>query len=365
MSEQSDRFARGRGSQIRPANRFGGPTYEDDFEHIESDPEALDDHLAALRNLSTEYLPDHSRSVVSRNDSPDIPFMYSLNPYRGCQHGCSYCYARPTHEFLGFDAGLDFEAKILVKEAAPGLLRAFLSRPAWTPEPIVMSGVTDPYQPGERRFRLTRRCLEVMAEFRQPASIITKNALIVRDRDLLGRLASDRLVHVNLSLTTLDAGLCRSMEPRTSTPPARLRAIRALADAGVPVRVMIAPVIPGLNDSEIPAILRASRDAGARAAGYQMLRLPLAVAPIFREWLAREQPGRQRKVEQRLRAMRDGRLNSVEFGKRMQGEGEIANQIGNVFRLFARKFGLDGGLPPHETALFRRPVAGSDQLRFF
>jgi DNA repair photolyase len=365
MSKEADRFAKGRGSQVRPTNRFGGPSYEDDFEQLESDPEALDEHLAALRNLATDYLPDHSRSVVSRNDSPDIPFTYSLNPYRGCQHGCSYCYARPTHEFLGFDAGLDFEAKILVKEAAPELLRAFLSRPGWDPEPIVMSGVTDPYQPGERRFRITRRCLEVMAEVKQPVSIITKNALILRDRDVLATLASDHLIHVNMSLTTLDADLCRSMEPRTSTPPARLRAIRALADAGVPVRVLIAPVIPGLNDSEIPAILQASRDAGARDAGYQFVRFPLAVAPIFREWLAREQPGRREKVEQRVRAMRDGRLNTIEFGKRMRGEGEVADRIGDIFRLFARKYGLDGGLPPHQTSGFRRPAPETDQLWLF
>ncbi|WP_152052920.1 PA0069 family radical SAM protein [Tautonia marina] len=365
MSRKADRTARGRGSQIRPANRFGGPSYEDDFEQLESDPEGLDEHLVALRNLPTEYLPDHSRSVVSRNDSPDIPFTYSLNPYRGCQHGCSYCYARPTHEYLGWDAGLDFEAKILVKEDAPDLLRAFLSRPGWVPEPIVMSGVTDPYQPGERRFRITRRCLEVMAEFRQPVSIITKNALILRDRELLEVMASENLVHVNVSMTTLQADLSRSMEPRTSIPSARLRAIRALSELGVPVRVLIAPVIPGLNDSEIPAILQSARESGATDAGFQILRLPLAVAPIFQEWLGREQPGRQAKVEQRIRTMRDGRLNSVEFGKRMRGEGEMARRIGDVFRLFARKYGLDGGLPPHDSSRFRSPTAESDQLWLF
>lgn len=279
--------------------------------------------------------------------------------------GGSYCYARPTHEYLGLDAGLDFEAKILVKEDAPALLRVFLARPGWVPEPIVLSGVTDPYQPGERRFRLTRRCLEVAAEFKQPVSLITKNALILRDLDLLAGMAAESLVHVNLSVTTLDADLARSMEPRTSTPAARLRAIRSLSEAGVPVRVLVAPVIPGLNDAEIPAILAASKEAGARHAGYQLLRLPLSVAPVFLEWLGRAQPGRREKVEGRIRAMRGGRLNRSEFGRRMGGEGELARQIGELFRLFAKKHGLDGGLPPHDCCRFRPPEPKSGQMWLF
>lgn len=365
MTDSMKPNAKGRGSQLRPPNRFGGPSYEDDFEHLDGNREALEEHLSALKNLSTEYIPDHSRSIVSKNDSPDIPFTYSVNPYRGCQHGCSYCYARPSHEYLGLDAGLDFESKILVKEDAPNLLRAFLSRPNWVPEPIVMSGVTDPYQPGERSYRLTRRCLEVMAEFRQPVSLITKNALILRDLDLLGAMAAENLVHVNLSLTTLDADLARSMEPRTSTPAAKLRAIRALSEAGVPVRVLIAPVIPGLNDTEIPTILARASEAGARHAVFQILRLPLAVGPIFQEWLDREQPARREKVEQRIRGMRHGKLNTSEFGKRMSAEGEIAEGIGNLFRLFARKYGLDGGLPPHDCTRFRSPNSQSKQMWLF
>lgn len=365
MSDADRPIARGRGSQVRPPNRFGGPTREDDFEHLEGDPEALAEHLEGLRGLPTEYIPDRSRSVVSENDSPDIPFRYSLNPYRGCQHGCSYCYARPTHEYLGFDAGLDFESKLLVKEDAPALLRAFLGRPGWVPEPIVLSGVTDPYQPGERRFRLTRGCLEVAAECRQPVSIITKNALVLRDLDLLAGMAGAGLVHVNLSVTTLDAGLGRSMEPRTSTSAARLRAVRALSEAGVPVRVLIAPVIPGLNDAEIPAILAAAKGAGARHAGYQLLRLPQNVAPVFLEWLDRERPGLRARVEGRIRGMRGGRLNVAEFGRRMGGEGEVARRIGDLFRLFAQKHGLDGGLPPHECSRFRRPGPEPGQMWLF
>ena len=269
--------AKGRGSQIDPPNRFGGPVHVLELDDVEHD----EDYLAGLANRRTEYLPDRSRTIVAENKSPDVGFRYSMNPYRGCSHGCSYCYARPTHEYLGLNAGLDFETKILVKEDAPELFRAFLSRSKWVPEPIVMSGVTDCYQPAERRYRLTRRLLEVAAEFRQPIGIITKNALALRDLDILGAMAGDGLVHVNVSITTLDAELARSMEPRTSVPAARLRAVEALAESGVPVRVLVAPIIPGLNDSEVPAILAAAREAGARSAGYTMLRLPLTVAPSF------------------------------------------------------------------------------------
>ena len=252
----NDPAPKGRGSHVNPPNRFGLPLYEPD---LDGDAEALE----RLRRPATEFLPDRSRSVVTENHSPDIPFRYSLNPYRGCEHGCSYCFARPTHEYLGYSAGLDFETKIIVKEDAPELFRDFLARDRWRPEPITLSGVTDCYQPAEQRFRLTRRCLEVAVEARQPLNLITKNALILRDLDLIRDLAADNLVRVFLSVTTLDAALARSMEPRTSTPEARLRAVRTLAEAGVPVMVLIAPVIPGLNDSEMPAILAAAKEAGA------------------------------------------------------------------------------------------------------
>jgi DNA repair photolyase len=352
---------KGRGSHINPPNRFERIYYEANLEQLQHDEEYLENQ----HNLPTEYFLDNSRSIVTENDSPDIPFRYSINPYRGCSHGCSYCFARPTHEYLGLSAGLDFETKVIVKPKAPELFRDFLARDAWKPEPIVMSGVTDCYQPAERHFRLARGCLEVAAETRQPMSLLTKNALILRDLDLLRDMAADHLVHVNVSITTLDAELARSMEPRTSTPAARLRVVRTLAEAGIPVRVLMAPIIPGLNDSEIPAILAAVKEAGARAARYQLLRLPLTVAPVFLDWLTREQPDRLKKVEGRVRDMRGGKLNNPEFGKRMGGTGEMARQIGELFGLFATRYGLDGELPPYDCGRFRPPLPRSGQLRFF
>ena len=348
---------KGRGSHLNPTNRFTLIQYEDDFEHLEFEPEAVQE----LTRPATEYFADHARSIVAENDSPDVPFRYSVNPYRGCSHGCAYCYARPTHEYLGLNAGLDFETKVFVKRDAAGLFRDFLARESWKPEPITLSGVTDCYQPAERHFRLTRGCLEVAAEARQPLSIITKNALVLRDRDLLRDLAAENLVHVNVSVTTLDAALARSMEPRTSAPHARLRAVKELADAGVPVRVLIAPVIPGLNDSEMPAILAAAKAAGAGAAGFVLLRLPLTVAPVFREWLTRERPELLEKVEGRIRASHGGKLNDPRFGFRMRGTGEMAHQIGELFRLFARWHGLDRGLPDYDCTRFRPPRSRSGQ----
>jgi DNA repair photolyase len=347
-----------RGSHINPPHRFGGPQPVPD---IDDDPEFLDE----LRNRPTEYLSDRSRTIVAENDSPDVGFRFSINPYRGCAHGCAYCYARPYHEYLGLSAGLDFETKIFVKEAAPDLFRDFLQREQWVPEPIGMAGVTDPYQPAERQFLLTRRCLEVAAEAFQPIALITKNALVLRDLDILRRMAAANLVQVNVSLTTLDASLARSMEPRTSTPAARLRAIRGLREAGVPVRVLMAPVIPGLTDCEIPALLAAAKDAGAQAAGYILLRLPLSVAPVFLEWLKRTQPDRAARVESRIREVRGGRLNDSEFGTRMRGTGELARQIAGLFRLFAKRYGLDGRLPAIDCTQFRPPRPSSGQMLLF
>jgi DNA repair photolyase len=361
MSEPARPTPRGRGSPINPPNRFDRLHYEPDPERLDDDPEYRD----TLERPPTEYFRDHSRSIVTENQSPDVGFRYSINPYRGCQHGCAYCYARPTHEYLGLSAGLDFETKVFVKEDAPELFREFLCRPGWRAEPIALSGVTDCYQPAERRFRLTRRLLEVAAEARQPMSIITKNALVLRDLDVLGTMAAARLVQVSVSLTTLDAGLARSMEPRTSTPAARLRALRALAGAGVPAQVLVAPVIPGLNDSEIPALLAAARETGARAAGYVLLRLPLTVAPVFREWLERTQPGCAARVLGRVRQARGGKLNESAFGKRMRGSGEMADQIRELFHVFARRHGLDGGLPPLDCTAFRPPRAPSRQGTLF
>lgn len=349
------------GSHIDPPNRFDRVHVQPDREHL--DGEEGPDADPAGRPV--EYLADASRTIVSHNDSPDVPFRYSVNPYRGCVHGCAYCYARPSHEYLGHSAGLDFETKIFVKHDAPALLRAFLARAAWQPEPISFCGVTDPYQPAERRFRLTRGCLQVAAEFCQPVGIVTKNALVTRDLDLLGPMAALRLAHVNISLTTLDAELARVMEPRTSTPAARLRAIGMLAAAGVPVRVLLAPIIPGLNDSEIPALLAAARQAGARAAAWELLRLPGAVKPVFLEWLQRTQPLKAAKVEALIRSTRDGELSDARFGHRMRGSGPIAQQIRNLFKVFAEKHGLRGGLPEPDCTLFRRPPPADGQLRLF
>ena len=311
------------------------------------------------------YLEDASQSIVSENRSPDLSFRYSVNPYRGCAHGCAYCYARPTHEYLGLGAGIDFETKIVVKRDAPRLFREFLAKDSWKPEPIAFSGVTDCYQPIERSLELTRGCLTVAAESKQPLSIVTKNALVCRDVDLLSQLAHDGLVHVYVSITTLDPELARDMEPRTSTPSARLRAIETLAAAGVPAGVMVAPVIPGLNDHEMPTILKAARDAGASVAGYVLLRLPLSVEPVFSDWLERTRPRQSAKIMGRVRSTRGGKSNESTFGTRMTGSGEIAEQIGAMFRVLRHQLSYRSKLAPHRCDLFRRPPGSSEQLRLF
>jgi DNA repair photolyase len=352
--------ARKRGSQIDPPNRFERTRLEADGAHAAPDEAPP----PAWRTVPTKFVADHSRSLVVENDSPDIGFRYSINPYRGCEHGCSYCYARPGHEYLGLNAGLDFETVVLVKERAPELLAAELSRPSWRCEPINISGVTDCYQPAEARYRLTRGCLEVMLEARQPATLVTKNALILRDLDVLSAMAGRNLVHVHLSINTLDAELARTLEPRTTTPAGRLRAVRRLADAGVPVGVIVAPIIPGLNDKDIPAVLAAAAEAGAMRAGYVMLRLPWSVKPVFLEWLHRERPLAAGKVEARIRDVRGGRLNSTEFGDRMRGTGIAADQIEQMFRVFAARHGLDRPLPALDCSDFR-PPAHDGQMRLF
>lgn len=361
MSELPKTRFVGRGSATQPANRFERVHAEADFEQLD----AQDELLAGERRVTTEYLPDKSKTIVASNDSPDICFTYSVNPYRGCSHGCSYCYARPTHEYLGMSAGLDFETKVLVKHDAARLFREFLAKPSWKCEPIIFSGVTDCYQPAEREFKLTRQCLEVALECRQPIGIITKNALVVRDLDLLGEMATLGLVQVNVSVTTLDAELARELEPRTSTPAARLRALRELSAAGVPCRVMTAPIIPGLNDSELPAILQAAAQAGAKGAGYVLLRLPYAVKPLFLEWLDRHRPLARAKVEQLLRSMRGGDLYVTRWGERQRGTGPIAEQIETMFRTFARVHGLDGDMPRLNCSLFQSPTLPGDQMRLF
>jgi DNA repair photolyase len=305
--------------------------------------------------VETRLLSDSSRSVISRNDSPDVGFDVSLNPYRGCEHGCIYCYARPTHEYLGFSAGIDFESRILVKEDAPELLRRELSSPKWQPEELVMSGVTDPYQPVERKLEITRRCLAVLAEFRNPVGVITKNELITRDIDHLSELASHNAAAAFISITTLDGELARKMEPRASHPRERLKAVERLAAAGIPVGVMVAPVVPAITDHEIPKILEAAAAAGAQSAGYVMMRLPGAVAGLFEAWLEEHFPDRKDKVLNRVRGLRGGKLYDPRFGSRMRGEGIFADQVKAVFETARRRYGLDQKRVELSTAAFRRP----------
>ena len=352
---------KGRGTPLQPSNRFLPLHVEDDFEQLAEEDELFD----RLQRPHTTYFPDDSLSIVATNSSPDIPFRYSVNPYRGCAHGCSYCYARPSHEFFGLSAGLDFETNVFVKLHAPELFREWLSRDGWQCESIAFSGVTDCYQPAEREFRLTRGCLEVAAECGQPLGIVTKNALVTRDLDLLAAMASRASVRVAMSITTLDARLARIMEPRTSSPDARLRTVRELTDAGVPAVVMVAPVIPGLNDAELPGILEAAAAAGAQSAGYTLLRLPGSVRPIFLDWLARHLPDRRSRVESFIRQTREGQLSNARFGERMRGSGFWAEQIRQTFAMFRRRYGLDKSLEPLSTDHFRRPLPRSGQMRLF
>jgi len=359
MNEANPPITVGRGAQSNPVNRFARIEYVED-PSIQEDLDPAD----APRH-KTEYFADLSKSVVTENDSPDVFFRFSVNPYRGCAHGCSYCYARPTHEYLDLSAGLDFETKIFVKQRAPELFREWLARDAYVPELVMMSGVTDCYQQAERQFQLTRGCLEVALEARQPIAIITKNALVTRDLDLLRPMAERNLVSVGISITSLDQALTRVMEPRTSSPEARLRAIRELTEAGIPTQVMIAPVIPSLNDSEIPAILQAARRAGATSAAYVLLRLPHTVKPVFLDWLERFIPSQKERIEARIRETRGGQLYESDFATRMSGRGVIADQIRQTFQLFARKHGLIQGYPTLDPSGFRRPLPKSGQLRLF
>lgn len=342
-----------RGSAANPTNRF-------ETISVEPDPDWYDEDE---RPPQTQFIRDHAQSIISYNDSPDLNFRASVNPYRGCEHGCAYCYARPTHEYAGLSAGLDFETKILIKEDAPELLRKELSARKWEPQMIAMSGATDCYQPVERKLRITRRCLEVLVEARNPVGIVTKNALVTRDIDLLCELHKHKAACVFISLTTLDPSLRKVLEPRTSPPQARLRAISELADVGIPVGVMIAPAIPALNEPEIPALLAAAAEAGARHAGFVPLRLPLGVAPLFEQWLETHFPLKKEKVLNRVREMRGGKMNDAEFGSRMKGTGIHAEQMRRMFEVSCRKSGINREKLDLSVASFRRPER--DQLDLF
>jgi DNA repair photolyase len=345
--------SRGRGATINPANRFETLHYElEDW--CEPDTEA--------RPIRTQFLRDDSQSIISYNNSPDVGFDASLNPYRGCEHGCAYCYARPTHEYLGFSAGIDFESRILVKPDAGELLATELARPSWKPQLLALSGVTDAYQPIERKLQITRSCLRVLAEFRNPVIVITKNHLVTRDADYLGELATVSSASVTLSITTLEPKLVRILEPRASSPAQRLEAIATLHRAGIPVGVNVAPIIPGINEHEVPSILNAAAKAGAQFASYTIVRLPLTVAPVFVAWLEAHFPDRKEKVLGRIRSMRNGKLNNPDFGSRMRGEGPIAEEIRQMFEVSSRRAGLNRERRVLSTASFRRILPNQMEL---
>lgn len=350
MSEETRKIIpRGRGALENPKGRF---------ERLASEFVLSEDKT----QIKTQLFKDHSKTIISTNDSPDIGMEATLNAYRGCEHGCIYCYARPTHEYLGMSAGIDFETKLFVKNEAPLLLRRALSAKSWQPKGITMSGITDPYQPSERKLKITRGCLEVLAEFRNPVAIITKNHLVTRDIDILSELAKFQAVQVFVSITTLDSKLARTMEPRTSRPENRLQAILELRQAGIPAGVMMAPIIPGLTDHEIPSLLEAAASAGALTAGYTMLRLPYGVKDLFQTWLEEYYPLRKDKVIHRIQEIRGGKLNNSEWGTRMRGEGLFAEQIASLFKLTKKRLGFPG-MPELSTSSFH-PANGA-QLSLF
>lgn len=345
---------KGRGAGFNPPNRFEQLQYQP----LELDVEYEGEHPP----YRTQFFDDTSRTILAKNDSPDIAFTYSINPYRGCEHGCVYCYARPSHEYLGFSAGLDFETKIMVKRDAPRLLEEALCKKSWVPQTVTISGNTDCYQPVERLLRLTRSCLEVFLRFRNPAGIITKNALILRDADILEEMARLNIVHVLMSMITLDPDLARKLEPRTASPSMRLQAIRELSRRGIPVGLNLAPVIPGLTDQEIPALLKAAADNGATGAAFSPVRLPGAVEPLFTEWIRRTYPDRAEKVINRIKSIHEGKLNDARFGSRMTGTGEMARMMSDLFSLHATRYGLHENWRPLSTEHFRRPAGDQGEL---
>jgi len=322
----------------------------------------IDEEVAQTR---TEVAIERPRSIIARNHSPDIPFDRSINPYRGCEHGCVYCFARPTHSFLGLSPGLDFETRLTAKPEAARVLRAELSRRGYRPAVMAMGTNTDPYQPLEKKLAITREILATLRDFNHPVSILTKGALIERDADILGEMAHAGLAAAGLTVTTLDRRLARAMEPRAAAPERRLLALRRLAEAGIPTRVSVAPIIPGLNDHEIEAILTAAKEAGVTGAGYVVLRLPREVGPLFRDWLAEHYPDRAAKVMAQVRDIHGGRDYDPEWGKRMKGEGAFAELIGRRFRAAIKRLGLDAPFPRLRTDLFRVPRTGPEQLSLF
>ena len=349
-------YFKGRGSQINTHNRFFKQQYVQ--EHIEG----ID--IPFLQNEKTEIIFTHPKTIINKVNSPDLGMMYSMNPYQGCEHGCIYCYARNAHEYWGYSAGLDFERKIIVKENAAELLAKELSNPKWVPDPIMLSGNTDCYQPLEKKFGLTRKMLEVLLKFRHPVGIISKNQLIRRDLDILRELAKLKLVHVMISITGLDESLRMKMEPRTATYKQRLETVRALANAGIPVGVMTAPIIPGLNSHEIPEVIKAAAEAGARTAGYTIVRLNGAIGEIFKDWLYKNFPDRADKVWHHIERVHGGQVNDSRFGTRMRGEGAMAESINKLHKMAREKYLPEDDGFEYDLTLFN-PRAGDAQLSLF
>jgi len=345
---------RGRGAGVNPSGRFepvSRQVFDDGWETLEE-----------LPAFKTEVQVEKPRTIITRNQSPDISFDRSINPYRGCEHGCVYCFARPTHAYMGLSPGLDFESKLFAKPDAAKLLERELVKEGYQPRTIAIGTNTDPYQPIEKKWRIMREILEVLEAHNHPVGIVTKSALVARDIDILSRMAEKGLAKVALSVTTLDRTLARTMEPRAATPPKRLETIRQLAEAGIPASVMVAPIIPGLTDQEIERILDSARAAGAREAGYVILRLPLEVSPIFKDWLLRHYPDRYRHVLSLVRSMRGGKDYDAEWGKRMKGNGPYAWQIGRRFELAAREYGFNLERRRLRTDLFKAPKGAGEQL---
>lgn len=355
MEQEEKGYIKGRGAQLNPDNRFSGrqlSTSPGEGEGLDELPEPAQ---------PTRFFVDDAKSIVNQVNSPDLPFTYSVNPYQGCEHGCVYCYARNTHEYWGFSAGLDFESKIVVKKNASALLQKAFSAPGWKPTPISIAGNTDCYQPAERQYRLTRRLLEVCLRFGNPVGLITKNSLILRDLDILEKLARESLVHVYVSLTTLNEELRRKLEPRTATARRRLQIIEQLSGAGIPTGVMTAPIIPGLNQHELFDLVREAASSGARAAGHTVVRLNGQLGPIFENWIRQAYPQRADKVLNQIKELHGGTLKDNQFGRRMRGQGPLAESISQMARLAKQKFLKGRSMPSYNLGAFRR----SGQLGLF
>jgi len=354
-SKHKPQAPNGRASVVNPVNRF-------EKMHIDINESFAE--FGTPASVRTEYYIDNSKEILAKNDSPDVTFTYSINPYRGCEHGCIYCYARPTHEYFGLSSGLDFETKIFVKKTAPELLRKRFSSKKWIPQFIAFSGNTDCYQPIERQLKITRECLKVFLERRNPVGLITKNALILRDIDLLQELSKWNLVCVTISITTLNPELSRRMEPRASSPQKRLDTLKKLAQAGIPIIVSVAPIIPGLTEHELPKILKAAADCGVKNAAYIMLRLPYSVKELMQTWLKANYPNQENRTLNAIKTTRNGTLNNHQFGMRMSGEGPRAETIKQMFRLSCQRYGLSIEPLEVETQHFRRLQSGQLTLEF-